>query len=296
MDTRDLEAFIAVYKYKGLSSAAKTLYITPQGLSKTIQKLERELGTALFTRKPTGMEPTLAGERLYMCSRSIINQLSSISGEYLNLSADYTVPCTSYSVRFLSSEIFAYMHSLYPDVGLHLIEKPDSVIDEMLGDGQVEIALMQAPVDSSRYNYISLASFPVCVLVNRSNPLALHDSLSLSDLQGMSLLYVGGDMFSTILKRAEAFRGAGLNLIEVLDNEYCWFSAANNQNVAITATSPDDFERFSQVKCIPLRSEEPALCSWELGIAYRRDSPLSAYARSFIDYAKRSFSAMSTNI
>lgn len=284
MDTRDLEAFNAVYKYRGLSTAAKALYITPQGLSKTIQKLERELGTSLFTRKPSGMEPTVAGDRLYLCSRSIIEQLSGISGDYLSLPADYTVPCTSYSVRFISSDIFAHMHSLYPEVGLNLLEKPDAEIDEMLFNGKVEVAIMQAPVNAARYSYISLAKLPVCVLVNKHNPLAQKETLTLSDLKGRSLLYIGSDMFSPIQKRAESFREKGLNLIEVLDNEFCWMSAENDTNIAVTAMFSYPNYRYPNVREIPLKSDDSALCTWEIGIAYRANSKLSAYGSSLVDY------------
>ena len=50
MNTRDIEFFIRVYECKSMSEAAERLYITPQGLSGVINKLEKELNGVLFNR------------------------------------------------------------------------------------------------------------------------------------------------------------------------------------------------------------------------------------------------------
>ena len=43
------------------SAAARELYVTPQGISKSIDKLEKELGVPLFARTRTGIELTAMG-------------------------------------------------------------------------------------------------------------------------------------------------------------------------------------------------------------------------------------------
>ena len=49
-DTKDLRYFRQVYEDKSINQAAKQLFITPQGLSRVITKLEGELQTKLFER------------------------------------------------------------------------------------------------------------------------------------------------------------------------------------------------------------------------------------------------------
>lgn len=44
MNQRHLTYFLEVYKHRSISAAAKSLFISPQGLSKTILALEEELG------------------------------------------------------------------------------------------------------------------------------------------------------------------------------------------------------------------------------------------------------------
>ena len=62
MDTKDLRCFRQVYEDRSINQAAKQLFITPQGLSRIITKLEGELQAPLFERTPTGMVPTESGK------------------------------------------------------------------------------------------------------------------------------------------------------------------------------------------------------------------------------------------
>ena len=48
MDTKDLRCFRLVYEERSINQAARHLFITPQGLSRIISRLEEELHTLLF--------------------------------------------------------------------------------------------------------------------------------------------------------------------------------------------------------------------------------------------------------
>lgn len=58
MDSRLLRYFLAVYENHGISSAAQELRISQPALTKSIQKLEADLGAQLFERRPGGVVPT----------------------------------------------------------------------------------------------------------------------------------------------------------------------------------------------------------------------------------------------
>lgn len=50
MELKSISYYIKLYEKKNLRQAASELYISPQGLSKVLQNLERELDTLLFER------------------------------------------------------------------------------------------------------------------------------------------------------------------------------------------------------------------------------------------------------
>ncbi|NYT23720.1 LysR family transcriptional regulator [Alcaligenaceae bacterium] len=59
-----LRAFEAAVRHRSMSKAAEELSVTHSAISKQIQYLEQELGTALLQRLPRSVEPTEAGMRL----------------------------------------------------------------------------------------------------------------------------------------------------------------------------------------------------------------------------------------
>ena len=296
MDTKDLISFNRVYQLQNLSAAARSLYISPQGLSKTMQKMEREIGTSLFVRTSSGMKPTVAGDRLYQCSRNIIDQLSNISNGNFNCRSCFNVPCTGASMRILSKGFVQRMKALYPDIDLHLFESADTYIDKLLTERDAEIAIMQAPVNPVHYTFIPLIRYPICVMTNKSDPLSAKKFLTLNDLCGMSVWFLGGSSFHSFRNRAEFFRAAGIDLIETLDLDHLLRSVDNNAEIAITIDFPDYAVDFQNIRKIPLiNKENQDMSIWEIGITYQKNSNLSLSAQKFILCAKDFFGNSSSH-
>ena len=64
MHARPLKHFLAVYENHGISAAAEQLHISQPALTKSIQKLETELGVPLFERRPGGVVPNRYADML----------------------------------------------------------------------------------------------------------------------------------------------------------------------------------------------------------------------------------------
>ena len=65
MTIQELEYFKIICREKSITKAARQLYITPQGLSKTLKNLESELQTTLLNRNTSGVTLTETGQ--YLC-------------------------------------------------------------------------------------------------------------------------------------------------------------------------------------------------------------------------------------
>lgn len=191
MNTEALQYFINVYEKKSLSAAAKELFITPQGLSKTIKQLEMELEAELFFRGSHGMEATEYGELLYARAKHICYLLEDIKKEFsilsgrkgvLSVIVTYSATCT------VTPDLLFGFPETYPNVQMKLKEIPDEYPVSKLFKEEVDIGLVMGHEDIENCEYELIVSGEVVVLVSKSHPLATKDEISILELENESLV------------------------------------------------------------------------------------------------------------
>ncbi|MCC8078676.1 MAG: LysR family transcriptional regulator, partial [Oscillospiraceae bacterium] len=72
LNIQQLKYFVEVCKCKSFSKAAKSLYISQQGISMAIMRLESEFSAKLFIRTSKGLMLTADGEYLLGCAETIL--------------------------------------------------------------------------------------------------------------------------------------------------------------------------------------------------------------------------------
>ena len=72
-DEKQIRYFLKLYETGSMHKAAETLYISQQGLSKSIQELEKDLRVKLFYRQASGVVPTEAGSYFYEEAKKMLN-------------------------------------------------------------------------------------------------------------------------------------------------------------------------------------------------------------------------------
>jgi DNA-binding transcriptional LysR family regulator len=82
MDIRQLNAFIAVFEERNITSAAQRLFTSQPTLSVTIRQLEDALGTTLFQRLPRGVEVTDDARTLYPQARRLLAEAQALSNQF----------------------------------------------------------------------------------------------------------------------------------------------------------------------------------------------------------------------
>ena len=78
MNTRDLEAFVAVVESGSMVRAAEKLFLTQPGLTRRVQSLETTLGTALLDRQSKPLKPTPAGNEVYALARTVLRAVDDL--------------------------------------------------------------------------------------------------------------------------------------------------------------------------------------------------------------------------
>jgi DNA-binding transcriptional LysR family regulator len=81
MDYRQLQLFLAAAERLNLSHATEAMSIIQPGLSKSMHRLQRELGTKLYHRRGRGIELTEPGRALAHHVKQIEAQLAEALSE-----------------------------------------------------------------------------------------------------------------------------------------------------------------------------------------------------------------------
>ena len=74
LESRSLQAFLAVVDGGSLGRAAAALHLTQPALSRIVKRLEGELGVELFERRPGGMELTSYGQALLPHAQQLVRE------------------------------------------------------------------------------------------------------------------------------------------------------------------------------------------------------------------------------
>jgi LysR family nitrogen assimilation transcriptional regulator len=156
MELRTLRAFVKVAEIGNISQAAALLGLTQPSLSRIIASLESEFGGPLFYRTGRGVTLTEIGEAALPRARNIVINSEQLSADIRDLlkapSGVVSVALLPSLMRDLAGDLFTEVRRLYPEVRLRMLEGFSSQIEEWLGDGRADIALL------SRYRNVLASS------------------------------------------------------------------------------------------------------------------------------------------
>lgn len=153
---RKLEYVLAVADCRSISKASELLYISQPSLSRSISKLEEELGLKLFKRTSNGICLTKAGEVYVSYAREMKRLQSKMDRELdqLRLDADQTeiVICMTLNTSSMSTwQITEAFEKRYPGCRLNFINVLSKDIQTMLDEQRCNFAIGPDVVDHSRY-------------------------------------------------------------------------------------------------------------------------------------------------
>lgn len=178
-------ALVTALHYKNLTKAAEQLGYTQPGISHMILSLEKEFGFPLLIRQKDGIEATENAKQLLPYLQEIlesedqlkemINQINGIETGCVRIGAFFSV-----SIHWLPSIIQAFSEK-YPNIELQLFEGDYGEITTWLKDGQIDCALMSAPVPDG-FEFIPFLDDPILALLPQTHPLARHKIISPSEL------------------------------------------------------------------------------------------------------------------
>ena len=146
MELRSLAYFVRVAELGSITRAAAHLHLAQPALTRHVQRLEEELGVALFTRANRGVRLTEAGQKLLEGAARILRDVERTGDEIrahdAHPSGRIILGITPTLCPVLVPELFARMRADFPRVELKVMHAGMIRLEEFLIDGRVDIALL----------------------------------------------------------------------------------------------------------------------------------------------------------
>jgi DNA-binding transcriptional LysR family regulator len=223
MELRYLRYFVAVARERHFTRAAHALGISQPPLSQQIKRLEEEVGTPLFRRLTRGVELTEAGEAFYEDACKILAMsdaaLEKARGIARGLNGSLSIGITSSDA--FHPKIFTLIRHYQmqnPAVTVHQVEANMSSLMAMLGEGELDIAFVRLPCESSKaFDLKMLDREPMVVALHRKHPLAEQGSLAPEQLRDSPMILFPREVAPGLYERVYTYcERAGIDMQRTL--------------------------------------------------------------------------------
>ncbi|MEE8715941.1 MAG: LysR family transcriptional regulator [Coriobacteriales bacterium] len=214
MNAEQLRYFELAYRERNYSAAARKVPCSPQGLSKAIHALEKELGVTLFTGDPeTGMPvPTDYAHELYeyACVNDSNLRLLHESFERIRGQERYTIRlgCSLGVLGTLGPDFVTSFRRLHPNIALQYWETDDDLCERGLRDSTFDLGLLVGPYGDDLAAQV-LYRAPVYFWMRADDPLASKGALTVEDFAGREVA-LPGEGFKCYRRLLEATEAAGV--------------------------------------------------------------------------------------
>jgi len=189
ISTETLRVFVSIIDQGSFTHAAEQLGLTPSGISRTLSRLEKQLGVSLITRTTRRMQLTAEGEWFLLRARDVLAQLTdveqSMSAHSAEPSGIVRVNAATPVLNHLVAPWMAGFMARYPRVRLELFGE-ETIID--LIEQRADVALRVGDLADSSLNARRLGSSPLRIVASPGYLLSHTRPASAQELEAHTLL------------------------------------------------------------------------------------------------------------
>ena len=171
-----------------LSAAAEQLHISQPALSRSMQRLERELGVKLFDRQKSRLTLNENGKLAVRYARNLILQENSMIEHIREFDRKRRTISIGSCTPILLPDFVSLLSRLYEGmtISTEVISEPH--LEEDLRDHTYHLAILNKEPDEQEFYSLPIESEHLYVFLPPSHPLAGAKGLYLKDLDGQTFL------------------------------------------------------------------------------------------------------------
>jgi DNA-binding transcriptional LysR family regulator len=262
VDARHLRAFVAIAEEGTVTRAAARLHVTQPALSRTLQQLERHVGTRLIDRSTRSLRLTARGEAFLGRARTALDGLDAVldpaQAQRCPLRLGYSWGATD--------ELTTAVALRWTALGIETPLEFHRVDDRYAGllDGRVDAAVVRGVRRIPGGRLQQIGSEPRVAALPPTHPLAGRDELTLADLSGERIVLnvVSG---TTDLSLWPAHHRP-VHTLEVGNTDEWLLAIASGSGVGVTVRSAARVYPSPRIAYRPLSGAEsvPVALAWRV--------------------------------
>lgn len=255
MNLRQMEYFVCVAEAGSFTRASTILRVAQPALSRQIRQLEEELEVPLLVRNGRGVTVTEVGEKFLDHCKGILRHVDRASEEIARTRgataghAAIGMPMTV--CNYLGVPLAKMFHERLPDVRLSIVQGRSSLLEDWLGNGRIDLAVL--------YNAEYLSNVEQTTLVNDHFVLVqpagsdVTAPIPLADLNGLPLIMPGQrNMVRTRIEAHLTKAGGRMNVALEIDNVANILELVR-AGLGFAVLSSRTVRNFGQGRDLPLR-------------------------------------------
>lgn len=172
MDIQSLETFIKTAELLHFGKASRACNLSPSALTRTIQRLEEEVGQPLFLRDNRSVALTDAGNRFLAYARDTVlewNRFCETLGTNEKLAGTLSLYASITAVYSLLPNLLETYRSTHPDVHIALRTGAAERAVEQVLSGEIDLAVAALPDQKmSRLEFMPLAETPLVFIAPKT--------------------------------------------------------------------------------------------------------------------------------
>lgn len=276
-----LRLFTTVVQVGSFSRAADVLHISQPAISKGVRDFELQVGCRLLDRTSRGVTPTREGKALVRHAETLFAAERAAEEELLSLrnldTGSLRIGASTTIATYMIAEYLGIFHRKYPGIDLNLVSANTRDIADLMLEHNIEIALVEGPVDDGgltsnpwRTDVMELIVNPQHRFAAERNPIdprALEDEILIVREPGSGSREVA----------AQALASCGVEprrTLEIGSTEAIKQAVAYGVGVAIVSLAAvSDQVQLGRLKIVPMRKLRISRTLWQLKVPGRLEIP-----------------------
>lgn len=289
MNIKQCESFIKLAKTQNFSKAAQELFISKQGLSRSIQSLEDELGAVLFIR-------TIHGTELSDVGKSIFPEMAAIVKKYRQIQNKLTLPAGE-ELRILFS--FGFFTCVSPELVFSFFNENrtikfyykscnDSEIEQKLISEEFDLAFCSNSVHLEQFNYFKLFKNYHCFVVHKDHPLAQKKFVEMEDLKDLQIAISAPEEYNDYTYLSKKFKEKGIgkvNIFPCYESSMLYQFAEEKRGVSFMVTNLSQTCPSSSTRYLFFRDFEDS--AYDINIITPKSKKMTKTMADFISHSQK---------